>query len=192
MPKPSGANQDNLTPSYDVPAAGRAHVRRADAADAQRLAEINVLSWQHAYAGIVPDAYLEALDAQTLRDRWLARIEDPGDRVTLCAELDGQVAAYAVVGDYRVQQDAASEDVTGWGELYAIYTDPDLQRRGAGQAVARRRARRAGGPRVATPSRCGFCATTSAPDGGTATAAGVRTAHPASGWARESRWSRSG
>jgi GNAT superfamily N-acetyltransferase len=135
MPKPSGANQDNASPSSPSPVHSRPHVRAAVLDDAERLAEINRLTWQDAYAGIVPDTYLETLEPEKLRARWVARIEDPADRVSLVAEVDGQVASYAVAGPYRVQQDAEPEDTDGWGELYALYTDPDLQGRGAGLAV---------------------------------------------------------
>jgi GNAT superfamily N-acetyltransferase len=110
-------------------------VRLASLGDAERLAEINLVTWRHAYAGIVPAAYLETLDLATLRDRWVVRLADPRERVNLLAEVDGLVAAYAIVGSYRTQHDAEPEDTTGWGELYAIYTHPDLQGRGAGQAV---------------------------------------------------------
>jgi len=135
MPSPSGANQDNVRRPQSEPNSSAPHVRAAESRDADRLAEINLLTWRDAYAGLVPNAYLETLDVATLRDRWLARLEEPGDRKTFLAEIDGQVATYAIVGGYRVQQDAEPEDTTGWGELYAIYTHPDLQGRGAGRAV---------------------------------------------------------
>ena len=38
-------------------------------------------------------------------------------------------------GPYRTQQDAKPEDTTDWGELFAIYTHPDHQGRGAGRAL---------------------------------------------------------
>jgi GNAT superfamily N-acetyltransferase len=103
--------------------------------DAPRLAEVNVETWRRAYDGIVPTTYLEALDVETARRRWLGRIGEPGDRVCLVAEIEGVVAAYAVGGPYRTQQDAEPEDTTGWAELYAIYAHPELQDRGAGSAV---------------------------------------------------------
>jgi ribosomal protein S18 acetylase RimI-like enzyme len=138
MPDPSGANQPVPHPP---PLPGRrtsqVPVRSAVPEDAARLAEINVEAWRHAYDGIVPTTYLRALDVATTRERWQERIvKPPRDRVCLVAEIAGEVAAYAIGGAYRTQQDAdPGEDTAGWGELYAIYTHPALQGRGAGSAV---------------------------------------------------------
>jgi GNAT superfamily N-acetyltransferase len=132
---PSEANSDAAVPSTEAGPGGRVRVRLAAVADARTLAEINVLTWRAAYREIVPAAYLDSLDIERMHERWIARIEGPADRVNLLAEVDGRVAAYAVVGSYRAQHDAEPEDTTGWGELYAIYTRPELQGRGAGQAV---------------------------------------------------------
>jgi ribosomal protein S18 acetylase RimI-like enzyme len=108
--------------------------RRAKPADGRRMAVINVASWRHAYRGNVPAAYHEALDVTVMEDRWNGRLAAAGPgSVCIVAEVDGVVAAYASGGAYRTQQDASpGEDTTGWGELYAIYTHPDLQGRGAG------------------------------------------------------------
>jgi GNAT superfamily N-acetyltransferase len=112
-------------------------VRRAVPEDASRLAEINVATWRHAYAGIVSTAYLDALDVDAYARRWADRIADPaGETCHLVAVLDTIVASYATGGAYRTQQDAPpGEDTIGWGELFAIYTDPAMQGRGAGGAV---------------------------------------------------------
>ncbi len=110
-------------------------MRLATSADVERLALINMLAWQHAYAGLVPDTYLQSLTIEKLRDRWVVRVTEPGDLVSLVAELDGVVASYAIVGGYRKQHDADAEDTSGWGELYALYAHPQLQGRGAGLAV---------------------------------------------------------
>ena len=39
-------------------------IRIAEVTDAPAIAEVHVLSWQEAYAGIVPADYLAALDPQ--------------------------------------------------------------------------------------------------------------------------------
>jgi GNAT superfamily N-acetyltransferase len=135
MPIPPGANQHDTYRRSEPSSGGRPKVRPAGLGDAGTLAQINVLAWQRAYAGIVPAVYLEALQVTTMHERWIARIQDPGDRISLVAEVDGRVAAYAIAGSYRIQHDAEPEDTAGWGELYAIYAHPDLQGRGAGLAV---------------------------------------------------------
>ncbi|MEJ7630544.1 MAG: GNAT family N-acetyltransferase [Nocardioidaceae bacterium] len=131
MPNPSEANPGEFARASPAP-----RVRVPSPKDAERLAEINLVTWRHAYAGIVPAGYLETLDPGRLRDRWLERIQDPPrERVCFVAEVDDVVAAYSIGGGYRVQQDAEHEDTAGWGELYALYTHPDYQGRGAGQAA---------------------------------------------------------
>jgi ribosomal protein S18 acetylase RimI-like enzyme len=111
-------------------------VRAPGVADAARLAAINIEAWRAAYEGIVPPGYLADLDLSAYEDRWVARIEAPGDRIHRVADLDGVPAAYATGGSYRTQQDAEpGEDTTGWAEIYAIYADPQAQGRGAGTAV---------------------------------------------------------
>ena len=112
-------------------------VRRANLEDVPRIAEINRLTWQRAYAGIVPAGYLDQLDPTVLQERWTERVtqETPGVHA-LVAELDGVLAGYIAVGPYRTQEDAEpGEDTAGWGEVFALYTDPDLQGRGAGTAI---------------------------------------------------------
>ncbi len=102
-----------------------------------RLARINVDTWRHAYAGIVPSAYLDGLDVRDFEDRWRERLTTDRPGISdWVAEVDASVAGYAIVGPYRPQQDAdPDEDVTGCGEVYALYTHPALQGRGAGGAV---------------------------------------------------------
>lgn len=111
-------------------------VRQPVATDADALARINVAAWRTAYAGIVPADHLAGLSVVRSRERWQARLEgDAQGSTTFLGELDGDVAGYGTCGPYRTQQDAACEDTIGWGELWAIYTDPDLQGQGVGSAV---------------------------------------------------------
>lgn len=111
-------------------------VRRPALADVDRLAAINVATWRSAYVGIVPTGYLDAMALDSYRERWVRNVTEgrPGASF-FAAELDGRVAAYGICGAYRPQEDAEPEDTDGWGELYAIYTDPPLQGRGLGAAV---------------------------------------------------------
>ena len=111
-------------------------VRDARPDDAPRLGEVNVATWQRAYRGLVPDDYLDSLTPNAAEARWRGRIQDRAAGVhLLVAEVDGVVAGYATGGPYRTQQDAEPEVTDGWGELWAIYTHPGFQGRGAGAAV---------------------------------------------------------
>jgi GNAT superfamily N-acetyltransferase len=112
-------------------------VRAPAPVDVARIARINVETWRAAYDGIVPSAYLDGLDIAKFEERWLDRVstEQPGISI-LVAEVDDALSSYVVVGPYRTQEDAdPDEDMSGWAEFYAIYTDPVLQGRGAGRAV---------------------------------------------------------
>jgi len=111
-------------------------IRTPVPADADRLARINIAAWRSAYAGIVPASYLDAMDLTRYRERWQHNLIDASpSRNFLVADVDGELAAYGICGPYRPQGDAAEEDTSGWGELYAIYTHPDRQGRGVGSAV---------------------------------------------------------
>ena len=109
-------------------------VRRPTLDDAARLGAINSATWRHAYADIVPADYLERLTPDLLGRRWQSNLTEPRSGVTyLVAEVAGVLSSYAIIGDYRTQEDAVGdEDTRGWGEIYAIYTHPDQQDRGAG------------------------------------------------------------
>lgn len=113
-------------------------VRPATPADADEVVRINVRSWQHAYAGMVPDDILRALDdgiadrVRRTRDRWSA--PDPPPFRTVVAAADHRLVGYASYGPYRVAQDWHRPDPSV-GEVLAIYVDPPEQRRGAGWAL---------------------------------------------------------
>lgn len=106
----------------------RSRVRDAQTADAAPLATIHVRSWQAAYRGIFPDAFLEALDVGR-RERWRwNRLGNPPPRTaTLLVELDGRPVGFTDLGP------ATGLDETG--EIYAFYLHPDHWGRGHGRAL---------------------------------------------------------
>ncbi|MEU0724490.1 GNAT family N-acetyltransferase [Streptomyces sp. NPDC006140] len=100
--------------------------------DCDRVAEIRVRGWQHAYRGMIPQSYLDGLsvaeDAERHRTR-LARAD--GRVVNLVAEdARGEVVGWACHGPYR-----EGEVLTDDAELYAVYVHPDHLGQGAGQAL---------------------------------------------------------
>jgi GNAT superfamily N-acetyltransferase len=118
--------------------AGVIRIRPAQEADLDDLARVNIAAWRAAYAGLVPQSYLDAMDPEDYRQRWSVRLAGehgwPGEY--LVGLLDDSLVTYACFGPYRTQEDAPPEEVTtGWGEMYAIYTDPAAQGRGVGSAV---------------------------------------------------------
>jgi GNAT superfamily N-acetyltransferase len=116
--------------SPEKASASGAIIRAAGPDDAGRIAEVNVRSWQAAYAGIVPDGILDGMAVEPSRLVWLGRIADLGQRTLFVAELDGRVEGYALSGPAR---DHDLPDLAG--EVYAIYVDPPVQGRGLGRAL---------------------------------------------------------
>ncbi|MFI1480432.1 GNAT family N-acetyltransferase [Streptomyces sp. NPDC020747] len=108
-------------------------VREMALADCPRVAEIRVHGWQTAYKGMMPQAYLDGLDAAEEARRLRARFERAGEGVVnLVAECDGDVVGWACHGPYR-----EGEVRTADAELYAIYVDPDRIACGVGRALLR-------------------------------------------------------
>jgi ribosomal protein S18 acetylase RimI-like enzyme len=105
------------------------HVRPATAADAERVAEVQVRTWQSAYAHVFPRERLDELDA-TLGRRaafWRGQADGTPPPHLLVAEVDGAVAGFASCG--------AVEGEPALGELHAIYVLREAWGRGAGQAL---------------------------------------------------------
>ncbi|MFD5112364.1 GNAT family N-acetyltransferase [Streptomyces sp. NPDC058391] len=106
-------------------------IREMTADDCEAVATVRVRGWQHAYAGLMPQAYLDALsveeDAARRRDH-LAR--GNGRVVNLVAERAGRVAGWGCYGPGR-DEDAPA----GSAELYAIYVLPEQLSTGVGRAL---------------------------------------------------------
>lgn len=99
-------------------------IRSAVATDAEALGALHIRAWQEAYRGQFPDLFLDGLDLER-RIEWFGRAIDEG-REILVAESGGSVAGFSSFG--RSGSD-------GWGELYAIYVDPDHWGEGHGRRL---------------------------------------------------------
>lgn len=112
-------------------------VRRPTLADVDRLAVINLETWRDAYAGLVPPAHLDGLSLDAFRERWRRNVTEGRPRVSIfVVDVADTLAGYAIAGPYRPQEDAdPAEQTQNWGEIYALYTHPSLQGRGAGTAL---------------------------------------------------------
>jgi ribosomal protein S18 acetylase RimI-like enzyme len=106
-------------------------LRTATFDDAQDIVRINVECWQRAYAGIVPDAVLSAMDVRVRTARYRERMAEPGPHETLLATEAGSTVGYVTFGPYR---DGRALDETV-GEIAALYVDPAAWRTGAGRAL---------------------------------------------------------
>ncbi|MFE8955618.1 GNAT family N-acetyltransferase [Streptomyces althioticus] len=105
-------------------------IRPMTADDSDEVAAVRVRGWRHAYRGMIPQAYLDAMDVAAEAGKQRERLEaGDGSVVNLVAEAaDGTLAGWAAYGPYR---DGGVR--TGDGELYALYLPPER----IGQAVGR-------------------------------------------------------
>ncbi|MFE7844081.1 GNAT family N-acetyltransferase [Microbacterium sp. NPDC057407] len=107
-------------------------VRIATRDDAGTISRIRVDTWRAAYAGLIPQELLDALDADSEAERRAARWEElHGDPrgAELVAEVDGIPAGWAALGP------SIDDDRPRSGQLYAIYARPEFWSRGVGHAL---------------------------------------------------------
>jgi ribosomal protein S18 acetylase RimI-like enzyme len=106
-------------------------VREAAVADAEELALVHVLTWRHAYRGIVPGDVLDGLSVDQQNKVWQKILTDerPDDQSWL-AESAGSVVGFVWAGRSR-DQDATEHT----GEVFSMYVLPTHQRGGAGSAL---------------------------------------------------------
>jgi ribosomal protein S18 acetylase RimI-like enzyme len=111
------------------------NVRRAQPEDAALIAETHVLGWQGGYRGLLPQDYLDGMQAGGERlERWARTLESPDwsrGGVLVAERDDGQVAGFARFGATRDEDD----DPETVGEVYSIYLAPVAWGQGLGRAL---------------------------------------------------------
>jgi RimJ/RimL family protein N-acetyltransferase len=105
-------------------------IRPAELSDVERIGAIHVLAWQAAYRGVMPDAFLDGLDADDRAGMWrrFLEAEPEGQHLDVVLDAGGGVAGFATYGP-------ANDRKTGTGELYAINLDPAAWGHGLGGAL---------------------------------------------------------
>jgi GNAT superfamily N-acetyltransferase len=110
-------------------------IRSARAADAAQIAVVHVRSWQGAYRGLLPQAYLDGLDPAQRVSRWersLAGAGAGGGRTgVLVAEAGGSLLGFVSYSPSR-DSDLDSGRV---GEIGAIYLLPGAWGKGIGRRL---------------------------------------------------------
>jgi GNAT superfamily N-acetyltransferase len=109
-------------------------IRRALADDALGVASVHVRSWQAAYRGLLPDAYLDQLDVEARRERWMQTIAEtdwPRSGTLVATEANANVVGFAHIGPARDDD----LDPAVIGELAAIYASPDVWGSGVGRRL---------------------------------------------------------
>ena len=112
---------------------GAMDVRRARLEDAAQIAAIHVRSWQAAYQGLLPQAFLDSLEPAQRAVRWernLSATDWSRDGV-LVAGTDEELLGFVSYGPAR-DDDA---DTSGDGEVYAIYLRPGAWGQRVGQQL---------------------------------------------------------
>ncbi|MGW0840651.1 N-acetyltransferase family protein [Streptomyces sp. NPDC002787] len=108
-------------------------IRAMTMADCHPVSEIRVGGWRTAYAGLVPRAYLDAMDVDEDAGKRRAMLSNQENPVrNLIAERAGQIVGWVAYGPYR-----DGEVRTGDAELYALYVRPGHFGTGVGTALLR-------------------------------------------------------
>lgn len=108
-------------------------IRDAVDADADAMGHLHVRAWQSAYRGVMPDEYLDALQADERITMWRGRISRPDLPPLLVAVVAGEVVGFAAFG-----AEHPTTSSTTCGELYAMNLDPPHWGKGIGRALLRR------------------------------------------------------
>jgi ribosomal protein S18 acetylase RimI-like enzyme len=108
-------------------------VRPARLEDAAEIGAIHVRSWQAAYRGLLPQAYLDGLDPAERTGRWERNLSatDWSRSGTLVADADEELLGFVSYGPARDDDTDASRD----GEVYAIYLRPGAWGQRTGQQL---------------------------------------------------------
>jgi GNAT superfamily N-acetyltransferase len=111
-------------------------IRPATADDARAIAKVRIDTWRSAYRGVVPDAYLDAMDVDQSIALWDRVLAADGSAASIyVADRDGEVIGFAAAN--RLQEPKHGLDA----ELSAAYVRREFQRGGVGrrlvEAVAR-------------------------------------------------------
>lgn len=111
-------------------------IRSVAVDDAEAIASVHVTAWKVAYEGIIPQAFLDALDITERAGHWRSiltgeitapNVPRPTDFVV---EDSSGLVGFANVGRFRGRPDDLEA-----GELWAMYVHPDAWGTGAGDAL---------------------------------------------------------
>ncbi|MFD7547199.1 GNAT family N-acetyltransferase [Streptomyces sp. NPDC059578] len=102
-------------------------IRPARATDAAAVAQVHVRTWQTAYAGIVPQPFLDALDIQEATRTWTALLTGMArPRTDVLVTEDGpSILAFAGFGP--------AEHAPHRAEVNTLYAHPDVWGTGVGR-----------------------------------------------------------
>lgn len=128
----AAATGESLPPPY-VPVTGDEPVRAATANDTAAFCAVRQRSWRAGYAGVMPQAVLDAMDLGATYSGWWPFLRLPPTRRhgALVAGRPGAVVGLAVMGPSR---DADLDPQTA-GDINLLYVDPLAQGLGIGHRL---------------------------------------------------------
>ncbi len=97
--------------------------------DAKDIASVHIHSWQSAYAEILDHKWLTALSIET-RARCWEEIIEANDSKTVVSRHEGRVTGFISFGKCRDEGATAAQ-----GEIWALYTAPEVWGQGTGHAL---------------------------------------------------------
>jgi len=104
-------------------------IRGARMGDEDAIARVHVAAWRAGYRGMMPDAFLDALDERARAKRWREVIANPAaGRRAVVAIADDSIVGFAGVGPARGEAGTR-------GELYMINVAPSAWGRGVASAL---------------------------------------------------------
>jgi ribosomal protein S18 acetylase RimI-like enzyme len=106
-------------------------IRPAAPADAAVVADLHHHGWTDSYRGLLPDAYLDSLDADACLNRWTSALTDGTPLAILVAELDGRVVGFVAAGP------STDPDATAAGEIWDLWVAGDARAHGGGAELLR-------------------------------------------------------
>jgi GNAT superfamily N-acetyltransferase len=104
-------------------------LRPAEPDDAMAVARVHVRSWQAGYRNLLPDDYLDQLRPEDRAQKYDFASLDPRKPRTIVATDGGLIQGFATTAPSR------DIDLPDYGELCALYVDPDHWGRGIGVAL---------------------------------------------------------
>lgn len=109
-------------------------IRRAIPDDARAIAKMHARSWRAAYTGLIDDAFLNKLDPEEQARRMLT--PETGYLVATDPRIAAFVATQGrhIIG-WAATGPAREADFDAYGELYAVYVDPEHFGKGAGKGL---------------------------------------------------------
>lgn len=112
------------------PSSSEALIRSAGVDEAESLAELHVVTWQQAYARLLPNDFLRSLTAGQRLPMWRQILGSPDRLAVFVAECECHPVGFAC-GGYSNDEDAGPTT----GEMWSIYLLQEFWGRGIGKQL---------------------------------------------------------